>query len=111
MSKSVAWALFVLGGIHIVFGVLRFQQPLLDAIAAGFIGQFKEPEVRRTAFWFLICGPLLMLAGHLAIRAVASGDDAMLKIIGMYGLVASVIGIAAFPLSPLWILFVLSLLH
>jgi len=109
MSKAVAWALFILGLVHIVFGVLRFQAPLLDAVAAGFVGQFNDPPVRRTAFWFIMCGPLLMVAGHLAIRSVAAGDFAALKIIGIYGLVASVVGIAAFPMSPLWLLFGLSL--
>lgn len=109
MSKAVAWALFILGLIHVVFGILRFKEPLLEALAAGFVGQFSEPPVRRTAFWFIMCGPLLMVAGHLAIRSVAAGDHAALKIIGFYGLAASMVGIAAFPMSPLWILFGLSL--
>lgn len=110
MSKAVAWALFLLGIVHIVFGITGFKVPLADAISAGFVGQFKEPEIRRTAFWFIMCGPLLMLAGHLAIRAVALGDRAILKVIGIYGLTSSAIGLAAFPRSPLWIMFVLSLL-
>jgi hypothetical protein len=101
MAKGVAWTLFILGLAHIVFGVIRFHAPLADAVAAGFIGQFKEPEIRRTAFWFLLCGPLLMLTGHLAIRAVKAGDPALLKIIGAYGVAASIFGIAAFPVSPL----------
>lgn len=109
MSKGIAWALFILGLAHIVFGIIRFKAPLAEAVAAGFVGQFKESEVRRTAFWFIMCGPLLMLAGHLAIRAVATGDHALLQVIGMYALIASVIGIAAFPMSPLWVLFLLSL--
>jgi hypothetical protein len=48
--------------------------------------------------------------GHIAIRAVAAGDHAVLKIMGIYALVASVVCIAAFPVSPLWSLLVLSLL-
>ena len=110
MANGVAWSLFVLGIAHIVFGIVKFKVPLAEAVRAGFIGQFKEPEARRTAFWFVLCGPLIMLAGHLAIRAVAAGDLSLLKIIGMYALIASVIGIAAFPVSPLWVLFLLSLL-
>jgi Family of unknown function (DUF6463) len=109
MSKGVAWAVFVIGIAHIVFGIIRFKIPLAEAVAAGFVGQFKEPEIRRTAFWFIMCGPLLMLVGHLAIRAVAAGDRPLLKVIGIYALISSAIGIAAFPMSPLWLLFVLSL--
>jgi uncharacterized membrane protein HdeD (DUF308 family) len=110
MTKTIAWAVFVLGLAHIVFGVLRFQAPLAEAVAAGFFDQFRETEARRTAFWFLMCGPLLMLVGHLALRAVARGDRAALRVIGSYALVTSLVGVAAFPRSPLWALFVLSLL-
>ncbi|MBI1889460.1 MAG: hypothetical protein HYS18_02310 [Burkholderiales bacterium] len=110
MAKIIAWAMFILGIGHIVFGIVRFHGPLADAVSAGFIGQFIEPEVRRTAFWFLLCGPLIMLMGHLAIRAVAADDRAMLKIGGAYGFITSAIGVAAFPVSPLWAPLVLSLL-
>ena len=109
MSKLAAWSLFALGIAHVVFGVLRFKSPLSDAIAAGFIGQFAEPELRRTAFWFIMVGPLLVLVGHIAIRAVAADDHALLKVIGSYGFVTAVVGIAAFPKSPLWLLLIVSL--
>ena len=108
MANLIAWALFALGVIHIIFGVVRFKVPLAEAVSSGFFGRFGAPEIRRTAFWFLMCGPLLMLAGHIAVRAVAEGDFALLKVIGAYGVVAAVIGVAAFPKSPLWALLVLS---
>lgn len=76
--------------------------PLRAALAAGFIGQFAASEDRRTAFWFLIFAAPLMLAGHLAVHAVASADLRSLRLIGFYLLPASVIGVLAFPKSPLW---------
>ncbi len=108
MSNIVAWLLFALGAIHIVFGVLKFKATLAEALSAGFVGQFKTPEVRRTAFWFLMCGPLLMLTGHIAVHAVAIGDLALLKIIGTYLLITSIIGVTAFPKSPFWASLVIS---
>lgn len=78
MANAVAWFMFFLGIGHIGFGLVRFNGPVLDAVSAGLIGQFAEPEVRRTAFWFLIFGPLLMLAGHVGLHAVAKGDLAPL---------------------------------
>ncbi len=102
MSKVVVWAVFLLGVGHIVFGVLRFQAPLLAALMDGFIGQFAVPEIRRSAFWFVMVGPLVMLVGHLAIRAVSLGDFKVLKVIGVYMLIFSAVGVAAFPASPLW---------
>jgi uncharacterized membrane protein HdeD (DUF308 family) len=110
MSKAIAWAVLILGAVHIVFGILRFQEPLAGAVADGFIGQFREPEIRRTAFWFLMAGPLLMLVGHLALQAVAAGNRAQLRTIGIYALLISVVGVLAFPVSPLWAPLVLSLL-
>lgn len=109
MTKVTAWAVLVLGVVHIVFGILRFKAPLTDALLSGFIGRFAEPEIRRTAFWFLIVGPLFMLAGHVAVHAVASGDRELLKIIGTYMLATSIVGVLAFPVSPLWAPLLLSL--
>jgi hypothetical protein len=100
MSIAVAWILFALGVAHIAYGLVKFKVPLAEVASAGFVGQFKASEIKRTAFWFLIFGPLLMLAGHTAIHAVAVGDLVLLRIIGLYAFVVSVIGIAAFPKSP-----------
>jgi hypothetical protein len=109
MSRWIAWSVFILGVAHVMFGMLRFRGPLLDAVMAGFSGQFAAPEIRRTAFWFLLIGPMLMLVGQLAVRAVDHGDLGALRLIGLYMLCAGVIGVAAFPRSPLWALVLLSL--
>ena len=108
MANFISWALFALGIAHIAFGLVRFRATLTDACAAGFIGQFKAPEIRRSAFWFLICGPLLMLTGQVAVHAVATSNLWLLKVIGTYLLVTCGIGVAAFPKSPLWAPLVLS---
>lgn len=100
MTHTIAWLLFALGVAHVVFGLVKFRGPLSEAVAAGYFGQFKASEARRTAFWFVIFGPLLMLAGHTAVRAAAMGDLGLLKIIGGYALFISVVGVSAFPKSP-----------
>jgi hypothetical protein len=102
MATVIAWALFALGVAHIAFGLVRFRAPIGQAVVAGFVGQFKVPEVRRTAFWFLMVGPLLMLAGHIAVHAAAVGDLSLFKVIGWYMLVSSAVGVTAYPKSPLW---------
>ncbi len=102
MSNAAAWALFILGIAHIVFGIVKFKAPLADALSAGFIDQFSHPEDRRTAFWFTIFGVLVVLAGHAAVHAVAVGDLALLRIVGGYALAMSLIGVAALPKSPFW---------
>lgn len=104
MPHLAAWLTFALGLAHLVFGLVKYKKPLAEAVSAGYIGQFAAPapEARRTAFWFVIFGPLLMAAGHVAIHAVAVGDLALLQILGIYVLVTALAGIAAFPKSPFW---------
>jgi hypothetical protein len=108
MANVLAWLLFVLGVGHIVYALVKFKAPLAEAVAAGVVGQFKLPEVRRTAFWFFIFGPLLMLAGQAALHAVAQGDLTLLRIVGAYTLATSVLGVAAQPRSPFLVALLLS---
>jgi hypothetical protein len=110
MAATLAWSLFALGIAHIVFGFVRFKEPLLGAFADGFIGQFAEHETRRTAFWFLMAGPQLMLAGQVALHGVAHGQPTLVRLVGIYLLVCASIGFAAFPKSPLPVALVLALL-
>ena len=100
LSSVSAWALVVLGLAHVSFGLVKFNAPLRAALSSGFIGQFASPEIRRTAFWFVLFGIPLTLAGHLAVVASGRGDFVMLRVIGGYVFVASLIGVAAFPRSP-----------
>ena len=108
MPNIAAWALFALGVAHIAFGLFKFKTPLAEVTSAGIIGQFKAPEIRRTAFWFLMCGPLVMLSGHTAIHAIATADLELLKIVGTYTLVSSIVGVIALPKSPFWALLLIS---
>ena len=102
MTLAAAWFMFALGIAHISYGLVKFKAPLADAVRAGYVGQFKAPEARRTAFWFMIFGPLLMLAGHMGIHAATAGDLALLKILGFYSLAIALIGVTALPKSPFW---------
>ncbi len=36
MSNAVAWALFILGIAHVLFGMTKFKGPLAEAVASGF---------------------------------------------------------------------------
>ena len=100
LSSIASWALVALGLAHIAFGIVKFKAPLREAASSGFVGKFSAPELRRTAFWFVMFGLPLTLAGHIAVRAAGSADLALLRIIGGYVFAASIIGVAAFPRSP-----------
>lgn len=100
MAITLAWLLLFLGVAHIAFAAIRFRLPLKEAFADGFVGRFGSPEIRRTAFWFAAFGPLLMLAGHVALRAAESGDLPLYRLVGVYVLVTSVVGVLVAPKSP-----------
>jgi uncharacterized membrane protein HdeD (DUF308 family) len=102
MAHTIAWFMVLLGLGHMAYGLRKYRAPLRAAWAGGYIGQFAATEERRTAFWFLIFSPLLVMAGHAALHAVATGDLALLKIVGSYLLLTGVLGAAAFPKSPFW---------
>ena len=103
MVSIAAWILVVLGLGHTATGVVKFKEPLAQAVRAGFVGQFVGHPDRRAAFWFVIFGPLLVMGGHLAIHAVKTADPALLKIIGFYFLAVALVGSLAAPTSPFWV--------
>jgi hypothetical protein len=100
MTTTLAWLLFVLGIGHIAYAFVKFRAPLLEGLSAGVVGQFGTPELRRTAFWFTMFGPLLMLAGQVALHAAASGDLELYRLVGAYLLAVSLVGVVALPKSP-----------
>lgn len=69
MGACCTW-LVALGLGHIGFGLVKFQAPLRQAFSSGVIGKFESPEIRRSAFWFVLFGLPLVLAGHLAVRGL-----------------------------------------
>lgn len=101
-ATYAAWALIVLGALHVIFGLMRFRTPLRAALSEGLIGRFSSDESRRLAFWFILTGPLLLLIGQLALRAAEARDLGAIQLIGFYLLGVGIIGVALFPKSPLW---------
>ena len=102
MAIVVAWVLVALGVGHTVVGLVSFKKPLGEAIRAGFVGRFVGYPDRQTAFWFIVFGPLLVMAGHMAVHAANTADRGLLKIIGFYLLAISAVGSLAEPTSPFW---------
>ena len=100
MNIALAWLLFALGIGHIAYAFVKFGSPLMGGLKAGCVGQFGAPEVRRTPFWFVMFGPLLMFAGQVAVHAAAIGDMGLYRLVGVYLLVVSIVGVIAIPKSP-----------
>lgn len=110
LATVSSWALLALGAAHVVVGAVKYRRPLADAVAAGFVNGFAAPDLRRTAFWFVMFGLPLLLAGHLAVRAAGAADLATLRLIGGHVFATALIGTAAFPRSPFPVALVVALL-
>ncbi|NRR32920.1 hypothetical protein HSX11_22370 [Oxalobacteraceae bacterium] len=108
MIAAAAWLLAVLGGAHALLGLIWFRQPIRAALREGGIGQFQGHDARRVAFWFTIFGPLLLCLGHVAIRAVAAADFALINIIGCYLLGLAIVALLALPKSGFWAILLLA---
>ena len=108
MLSAAAWLLFGLGIGHTVTGLVWFRRQFSDAVRAGVVGQFQGLPPRRLAFWFTVFGPLLALAGHVALHAANAGDRGLLRIVGFYVLAIGMAGAAALPRSPFWAALLLS---
>ena len=110
MKTKLAWLLFALGIGHVGYAFAKFGAPLLEGLAAGVIGQFGAPEIRRTAFWFTMFGPLLMFAGQVAVYAASKSDLHLYRLVGFYLLAVSAIGVIVIPASPFLVGLVISAL-
>ena len=108
MALILAWSLFVLGIGHIIYGLIKFRGSVSNAVSEGFVNKFKVPEIRRTAFWFLMYGPLLVFAGHASVHAVSNEDFSLLRLVGYYLLTSSIVGFFAIPKSPFLVAVVIS---
>lgn len=100
LATVSSWALVALGVAHIAFGLVKYRAPLRQAMSEGFVGRFPETGARRTAFWFVLFGLPLVLAGHVAVHAAGHGDLALIRVVAAYVFVSSLIGVAAIPRSP-----------
>lgn len=110
MLNFAAWSLFVLGLAHIPFGIFKFRAPLTEALGEGLIGRFQPQESRLAGLWFTALGPMFMVAGYVAIQAVAANDLSLLTAIGIYVFVVSITCVVAVPKSGFWVTLLISAL-
>lgn len=104
MMLFAANYLVILGMVHVAFGLVRFRQPIGEALREGFFGRFGQNDARRVAFWFVSAGPLISLIGGF-LRHAAMVDDYTLSLpTGIVLTALATLGVSAFPKSPLWAL-------
>jgi hypothetical protein len=107
----VAGAVTLLGGVgRIVTGLVIFRPQLSAILRDGLVNAVLPHFDRRAAFWFILIGAMVAMAGHVILHAVALGDAHLLRIVGWYLLAVSTIGTLAMTRSPSWGLIVIALI-
>jgi succinate-acetate transporter protein len=100
----------MLGGVgHIVTGLVVFREQLGAIVRDGFVNAILPAFDRRAAFWFVLFGAMVVMAGHVILHAASHGDAHILRIVGWYLLGAGTTGTLAMTRSPSWGLIVISL--
>ena len=104
MRHPIGTSLIAIGVLHVVYALVRYHGPLIEIVGNGLIGGAETPD-QFGAFWFLIAGPLMLLAGVAARSQEAAGLQPGARFGGVL-LGSAVLGAAVFPVSGFWLLLV-----
>lgn len=66
MRNWIGKAIIFIGAVHIVFGLITYNQTFNEIAALGFFNTINGELHRELAFWFIIFGPAAIMLGLLA---------------------------------------------
>ncbi|QVQ55018.1 hypothetical protein J4H86_18940 [Spiractinospora alimapuensis] len=92
----------LVGAAHIVYGAVLYRDALGDIARRGFVNAVPDFGDRATAFWFVTCGSMFMLCGHLLRSAEKAGDLDAQRDAGAALTAIGAVGSAAMPASGFW---------
>lgn len=102
-GRSPGWWLQFLGFAHAGVAVVLHRDALADIAGDKLISTVPDRGDRATAFWFTVAAPVLWLAGRLLRSAESAGDLRAQRAAGRVLAGLGVVGGAAMPLSPFWV--------
>jgi hypothetical protein len=94
--------LMVVGALHVGYGLTKHATQWRDIAAAGFFDAVAGHAARGHAAWFLLCGPVLLLAG-LVLDALEASRVRAPALAGIAALVLIVFGLVLMPRSGFWL--------
>jgi hypothetical protein len=108
MNKWQGKAIFGIGLIHTVFGVVVFWPELMRWLSEGLWNTVSGQAEREWAFWFIGIGFLAMLLGFF-VDWVERKIGYLPAFLGWGLFLESLIGVIIMPVSGLWLLLITSL--
>ncbi len=97
--KWTGYWLFGVAALHTVGAFLLYGSNIMGMAADGFFGSADVPADKE-AFWFLIAGPFMFLAG----LSILNMPKVSLSIGVTLGLIA-LVGVTFIPISGFWLIF------
>jgi magnesium-transporting ATPase (P-type) len=105
MKKLWRWSgtyLTATGIIHTAFALFAFRNIYWEMLREGLVNSAGDAE-RAAAFWFLVCGVLLLFLGPVLQRHIRESGRPAPMWIGVALLLFSAIGCAVEPVSGFWL--------
>ncbi len=95
--------LVITGIIHTLVGIWLGREAYIEMIRDGFVNSVADDYVREFAFWFLVCGVLLIFFGQTLHYYIRKEQQPAPLFLGYCILVFSLIGCVIEPISGFWL--------
>jgi uncharacterized membrane protein len=96
--------LLATGILHSIVGIVMCKDDLWAIIKGGLFNTVKEDDFsRQIAFWFLVCGVIIIILGHVLHYYIKKTQKPAPILLGYYLLGLSVIGCIIIPASGFWL--------
>jgi len=96
--------LIATGILHSVVGIVMGKDYLWDIIKKGLFNTVQDDDFAcGLVFWFLVCGILLIILGHLLHYYIKKEQQPAPNILGYWLLGLGIIGCIIMPVSGFWL--------
>jgi len=95
--------LIATGIIHTVVGIILGADMYLQMIKKGLFNSIEDDFVNGFAFWFFICGLLIIMLGYLAHIFIKETQKPLPASLGYNLLAITILGCIIVPVSGFWL--------
>ncbi|MEO1147341.1 MAG: DUF6463 family protein [Cyanobacteria bacterium J06638_22] len=103
MQAWIGKALFAIGVIHTLFGIIVMHETLSILVGEGLFNTVNGQPGREAVFWFLFTGFLLLIVGAL-INWIEQHHATLPTFLRWSFLALTLLGIIVIPISGVWLI-------
>ncbi|MDR3057011.1 MAG: DUF6463 family protein [Prevotella sp.] len=95
--------LIITGILHTIVALVLGKDTYLEIIHDGLINTIADNYTREFAFWFLICGIILIVFGQILHYYIRKEQKPAPLFLGYYLLIFAILGCIVEPISGFWL--------